>query len=101
MAEVNVDYDRIHTVSGRLTTEGAEIANVLKGLNTSVTELLTSQGGLWMQQASPVMSTQYTEFTTSLTKAVSNLETFASSFAAIVKNLSDMDQALSKPPPAA
>ncbi|MFI7079313.1 MULTISPECIES: WXG100 family type VII secretion target [unclassified Micromonospora] len=98
MAEVDVDYDRVHTVSGRLTTEGADIAQVLKTLNGSVTELLTSQGGLWMQQASPVMNSQYNEFTASLTKAVSNLESFAKSFAAIVKNLTDMDQTLSKPP---
>ncbi|WP_326550851.1 WXG100 family type VII secretion target [Micromonospora sp. NBC_01813] len=101
MAEVNVDYALINTVAGRLTTEGAEIAGVLTNLQTSVSELLTSQGGLWLQQSSPVMSTQYTEFTTSLTKAVSNLESFASSFSMIAKNLSDMDQTLSQPPPAA
>ncbi|MDG4833909.1 hypothetical protein O7627_32070 [Solwaraspora sp. WMMD1047] len=99
MAEVNVDYALINTVAGRLTTEGADIANVLKGLQTSVTELLTSEGGLHLQQASPVMSAQYTEFTSSLTKAVNNLETFASSFSMIAKNLSDMDQALAQPPP--
>lgn len=100
MAEVNVDYALINTVAGRLTSEGAEIAGVLTNLQTSVTELLTSQGGLWLQHSSPVMSTQYTEFTTSLTKAVSNLESFASSFSMIAKNLSEMDQTLSQPPPA-
>ncbi|WBB97218.1 hypothetical protein O7543_18525 [Solwaraspora sp. WMMA2080] len=100
MAEVNVDYALVNTVAGRLTTEGAEIASVLKNLQVNVSELLTSQGGLWLQQASPVMDTQYTDFTNSLTAAVSNLETFAGHFSMIAKNLSDMDQALSQPPPA-
>ncbi|MFV2084164.1 WXG100 family type VII secretion target [Micromonospora sp. LOL_021] len=99
MAEVNVDYALVNTVAGRLTTEGAEIASVLKNLQVSVSELLTSQGGLWLQQASPVMDSQYTDFTESLTAAVNSLETFASSFSMIAKNLSDMDQALSQSPP--
>lgn len=101
MAEVNVDYALVNTVAGRLTTEGGDIAKVLTGLQASVTELLTSKGGLFLQQSSPVMSTQYTEFTTSLTKAVSNLESFATSFSMIAKNLNEMDQSLAQPPPAA
>ncbi|BCY15454.1 WXG100 family type VII secretion target [Actinoplanes sp. L3-i22] len=97
MAEVNVDYTAVNTVATRLTTEGGEIAAELGRLQTQVTELLTSQGGLWLQQSSPVMATQYTEFNTSLTKAINELNTFAQSFNMIAKNLSDMDTSLSKP----
>ena len=61
-------------------------------------DLLTSQGGLWLQQSSPVMSHQYQEFNTSLSKAIGELSTFASSFNQIAKNLSDMDIELAKPP---
>ena len=97
MAEVNVDYAQVNAVAARLTSEGGEIAQELATLQTNVTELLTSQGGLWLQQSSPVMSTQYVEFNTSLTKAINELNTFAQSFNMIAKNLQDMDQQLSKP----
>ena len=98
MAEVNVDYNQVSTVAAKLTSEGADIAAELGVLQTTVTSLLTSQGGLWLQQSSPVMSTQYTEFNTSLTNAINQLAAFASSFNQIVKNLTDLDTGLAKPP---
>ncbi|WP_432827252.1 WXG100 family type VII secretion target [Dactylosporangium sp. CA-092794] len=97
MAEVNVDYAQVNSVAARLTSEGSEIASELGTLQTNVTDLLTSQGGLWLQQSSPVMSSQYVEFNTSLSKAINELSTFAQSFNLIVKNLTDMDDQLSKP----
>lgn len=97
MAEVNVDYTAVNTVAGNLTSEGHEIALELGTLQTQVAELLTSQGGLWLQQSSPVMSTQYAEFNSSLTKAINELNTFAQSFNMIAKNLNDMDNSLAKP----
>jgi WXG100 family type VII secretion target len=98
MAEVNVDYAQVNAVAARLTSEGGEIASELAALQNNVTELLTSQGGLWLQQSSPVMSTQYAEFNTSLTKAINELSTFAQSFNMIAKNLQDMDTQLAAPP---
>lgn len=97
MAEVNVDYAQVNAVASRLTTEGGEIAQDLATLQTNVTDLLTSQGGLWLQQSSPVMSSQYQEFNASLTKAINELSTFAQSFNMIAKNLQDMDTQLAKP----
>jgi len=98
MAEVNVDYNQVSAVAAKLTSEGADIASELGVLQTTVTDLLTSQGGLWLQQSSPVMSTQYTEFNTSLTNAINQLAQFAASFNGIVKNLTDLDSGLAKPP---
>ena len=98
MAEVNVDYAQVNAVAARLTSEGGEIAQELGTLQTNVTELLTSQGGLWLQQSSPVMATQYTEFNASLTNAINQLSTFAQSFNMIAKNLQDMDTQLAAPP---
>jgi WXG100 family type VII secretion target len=100
VAQIQVDYSQVETVASRLTTDGADIKSTLVRLQGQVTELLTSVGGLWMQQASPVMSAQYTEFNTALTNAIANLDKFAESFNLIVKNLRDMDDSLSAPPPA-
>jgi uncharacterized protein YukE len=97
MPEVNVDYDSVQAVAGRLTSEGGEIAAELARLQTLVTELLTSAGGLWLQQSSPVMATQYAEFNAALTKAIGQLSTFANAFNGIVKNLNELDQALANP----
>jgi WXG100 family type VII secretion target len=100
MAQVNVDYGQVSTVAARLTSEGSDIAATLGTLQTHVSELLTGQGGLWLQQSSPVMASQYQEFNTSLTKAINELSTFATSFNQIANNLKDMDDQLSKPAPA-
>ncbi|MEV6846522.1 WXG100 family type VII secretion target [Actinoplanes sp. NPDC051411] len=98
MAEVNVDYSQVNSVAAKLTSEGGDIATQLGTLQTTVADLLTSQGGLWLQQSSPVMSHQYQEFNASLTKAIGELSTFAQSFNQIAKNLSDMDNQLAAPP---
>jgi uncharacterized protein YukE len=100
MAEVNVDYAQVNAIAARLTSEGGDIAHQLGGLQTTVADLLTGQGGLWLQQSSPVMASQYTEFNASLTKAIGELSAFANSFNGIAKNLSDMDTTLAKPAPA-
>lgn len=99
MAEIQVDYTQVNTVAGRLTNEGGEIKSTLIRLQTQVTELLTSSGGLWLQQSSPVMSAQYTEFNASLTTAIENIGKFAESFNVIAQNLQSMDTDLAKPPP--
>jgi WXG100 family type VII secretion target len=98
MAQVDVDYGEVNTVATRLRTEGAQIVSELSALQANVAELLTGEGGLWLQQSSPVMAAQYQEFNTSLTAAIKNLDKFADSFNGIAKNLADMDSALAKPP---
>ncbi len=97
MPQIDVDYGQVNAVAARLTTEGGEIRDVLVKLQGDVTELLTSQGGLWMQQSSPVMSAQYVEFNTSLTAAIQNIGTFAENFNKIAQNLQDMDNQLATP----
>lgn len=99
MPQIQVDYAQVNTVATRLTTEGGEIKTTLTRLQGQVTELLTSAGGLWLQQSSPVMSTQYAEFNSSLTAAIENLGKFAESFNVIAQNLKDMDSSLATPPP--
>lgn len=98
MPDIDVDYAQVNTVAARLTSESTEITTTLKRLQGQVTELLTSAGGLWMKQASPVMEIQYTEFNTSLSSAIENIPKFAQSFQAIAQNLQTMDATLAKPP---
>ncbi|MEX5637207.1 WXG100 family type VII secretion target [Parafrankia sp. FMc2] len=100
MPDIKVDYSQVTTVASRLTTEGGEIKTTLTRLQGQVTELLTGTGGLWLQQSSPVMSAQYTEFNASLTAAIENLGKFAESFNMIANNLRTMDSQLAAPPPA-
>jgi uncharacterized protein YukE len=101
MAQIDVDYDRVQAVASRLNNEGGEngeLVTTLKTLLSHVTELLTGAGGLWLQQSSPMMSAQYTEFNASLTAAIANMIKFAESFNGIAQNLKDLDSALATPP---
>ncbi|MCK9874578.1 WXG100 family type VII secretion target [Frankia sp. Ag45/Mut15] len=101
MADIDVDYAQVNSLATRLINEGTEITSTLTRLQGQVTELLTSAGGLWMQQSSPVMTAQYTEFNASLTAAIENIPKFAQSFQAIAQNLQSMDASLAKPAPEA
>ena len=98
MAEAKVDFADVKTVSDRLNVEAPEIATALNTLMGQVNELLTSSGGLWLQQSSPVMSAQYSEFTASMKTAIDNIPKFAATFQSIVTNLTELDQALAAPP---
>ncbi|MCK9924277.1 WXG100 family type VII secretion target [Frankia sp. AgPm24] len=98
MADIDVDYAQVNALATRLINEGTEITSTLTRLQFQVTELLTSAGGLWMQQSSPAMTTQYTEFNASLTSAIENIPKFADSFKAISANLQTMDDSLANPP---
>jgi hypothetical protein len=99
MPDIDTDYEAVNAVNSKLRSESPAIVADLQRVQGQVAELLTSNGGLWLQKASPVFSTQYAEFTTSLANGVASMEKFAELFQSIVKNLQSMDDALSKPQP--
>ncbi|ONH33782.1 hypothetical protein [Pseudofrankia asymbiotica] len=94
MANINVDYEQVNSVASLLNSAVTQTVPKLNGLKNEVTTLLTSDGGLWLQQSSPVLSRQYTDFNTSVTGAVNNITSFASQFNAIVTQLQTMDAAI-------
>ena len=55
-------------------------------------------GGLYMEQASPVMSHTFGKFADDLGNAIAALIDFADSFTGIADTLKDMDQKLAVPP---
>jgi ABC-type transporter Mla subunit MlaD len=95
MPNISIDYERVNTVATALNAAVTETVPKLTSLQSAVTALLTSDGGLWLQQSSPVLSTQYTEFNTSITSAVNNITSFAQQFNNIVSQLEAMDTAIS------
>ncbi|CAO5162962.1 WXG100 family type VII secretion target [Frankia sp. AiPs1] len=98
MPDIDVDYALVNTTASRLASAFDEITATLTQLQGQVSQLLTSTGGLWMKQSSPVMEAQYTEFNASLTSAIANIPKFGQSFQAIAQNLQTMDATLASPP---
>ncbi len=96
MANITIDYDRVTAVSTELNAAVADTVPTLTSLQAAVTSLLTSDGGLWLQQSSPVLSQQYQDFNTSVTSAVQNITSFAQQFSNIISQLQAMDSALSQ-----
>jgi hypothetical protein len=96
MPNITIDYDRVNTVATALNAAVTETVPKLSSLQSAVTGLLTGDGGLWLQQSSPVISTQYQDFNTSVTAAVNNITSFAHQFNNIVSQLQAMDEAISK-----
>jgi phage-related protein len=96
MPNITVDYAKVDSVSANLNSVVANTLPRLTALQSAVTQLLTSDGGLWLQQSSPTLSTQYTEFNTSVSAAVQNITSFAQQFQNIVAQLRAMDQAITQ-----
>jgi hypothetical protein len=94
MPNITVDYEKVNTVSTALNTAVTTTVPRLTSLQNAVTQLLTSDGGLWLQKSSPTLSTQYTEFNSSVTAAVNNITSFAQQFQNIVAQLRAMDDAI-------
>lgn len=95
MANITIDYTKVTTVANSLNAAVLETVPKLTSLQTAVTTLLTSDGGLWLQKSSPVLSQQYTDFNTSVTSAVNNITSFAQQFNNIISQLQAMDEAIS------
>jgi hypothetical protein len=96
MANVTIDYGKVDTVAANLNRVVSETLPKLTSLQSAVTHLLTGSGGLWLKQSSPVLSSQYQEFNTSVTSAVQNITSFANQFNNIVAQVKAMDEAITK-----
>jgi hypothetical protein len=98
MADVSVDIAEVNRVAARLTTDSATIVTDLTALQAAVQALLSDpEGGLWLAQASPVLSANYIEFNKMLTDAINNITSFAQSFQSVADQLHDMDTSLANP----
>ncbi|MCK9924278.1 hypothetical protein MXD61_20810 [Frankia sp. AgPm24] len=94
MADIKIDYASVDTVAASLNAAVAETVPKLTSLQSAVTALLSSGGGLWLVKSSPVLQQQYTDFNTSVTAAVNNINSFANQFNNIVSQLQAMDSAI-------
>ncbi|MEX5637206.1 hypothetical protein [Parafrankia sp. FMc2] len=95
MANITIDYAKVTAVGTALNAAVTETVPKLTSLQSAVSTLLGSEGGLWLQKSSPVLSQQYTDFNTSVTGAVNNITSFAQQFNNIISQLQAMDQAIS------
>jgi hypothetical protein len=96
MADINIDYTKVQDVSDALRQAVKIRVPQLNGLQAAVSSLLTGDGGMWLQQSSPVLSQQYGDFNTSITQAVSNIVSFANQFENIVSQIKAMDEQITK-----
>jgi len=97
VTDINVDPVLVQTAMTTMNTNKDTIITDLKGLLTAVTTLLTNDGGLWLKQSSPVMSTEFQTFATQLQDAITNIQSFADSFKSTVDNLQLLDAGYSQP----
>ena len=91
MADVEIDYGTIQTVTGALNNAVTTIVPELQGLQSQVDGLLSQDGGLWMNATSPALQNAYHTFNTSLTQAVNGITNFAQQFTSIAGQMNNMD----------
>ncbi|MFI7079312.1 MULTISPECIES: hypothetical protein [unclassified Micromonospora] len=95
MANITVDFERVKTVNDQLNLAVTQTVPRLEDLRNAVSQLLTSDGGLWLQRSSPTLSGQYQTFNTELTSAIENIRSFAQQFHNITVQLRTMDDQIS------
>ncbi|WP_433528459.1 hypothetical protein ACQPYA_19115 [Micromonospora sp. CA-263727] len=92
MPNITVDFGRVQTVNDQLNLAVTQTVPRLEDLLAAVSQLLTSDGGLWLQKSSPTLSGQYQTFNTELTAAIENIRSFAQQFHNITVQLRTMDE---------
>jgi hypothetical protein len=92
MADIDIDYDTITTVSGLLNSAEANILPQIQTLHTSVDNMLMADGGLYMSQTSPAIQAQYETFNSAAIQCCNAITSFANMFSTLVLNLQSMDQ---------
>ena len=80
MPKAVFDYQKVDTVAKQLQQANTDLVTEMGNLQNTVTGLLTSGGGLYMEQASPALHDAYVHFTTALQNAMNNIGTFAQRF---------------------
>jgi uncharacterized protein YukE len=91
MADVDIDYGTIQTVSTALNNAVTNIVPELQSLQSQVDGLLSQDGGLWMNATSPALQNAYHTFNTSLTQAVNGITNFSQQFTGIAGQMKSMD----------
>ena len=91
MADIDIDYDTIATVSGILNNAEANISPQVANMHTQVDNMLMQDGGLWMSQTSPAIQQQYEQFNSAAIQCCNAITSFANMFTNLVQNLQSMD----------
>jgi uncharacterized protein YukE len=94
MADVELDYGTIQTVSTTLNNAVATIVPELQQLQSQVDGLLSQDGGLWMNATSPALQNAYHTFNASLTQAVNGINNFSQQFTSIAGQMKNMDTSM-------
>ena len=91
MPEAVFDYTKVETVAKQLHDANNELVGKLAALQTQVTTMLSSGGGLYMEQSSPALHDAYIHFNAQLTTAMNNIGSFATQFDTIKQKLQEFD----------
>ena len=92
MANVNVAYEDLETVSSRLGSGQGELANILDRLKGQVDQLVSS--GFVTDKASGAFQSSYEQFTTGATETIEGLDGMSQFPARTQEALSDLDAQL-------
>jgi len=77
MADISLRYQTIMDVHDHLHAAYESTVASLTDMQTKVDALVQQDGGLWMNQTSPVIQTVYDNFTASAKLFVDNFDSFA------------------------
>jgi uncharacterized protein YukE len=91
LADVDVTYEQVQSVSGALNNAYNEIVPQLTTLKSQVDGMLTQGGGMWMNSTSPVLQESYQNFNAGLNQAIQGITQFASQFDQIANQVYSMD----------
>lgn len=91
MPDIEIDYESITTLNGILQNAMNTTVPKLTALKSTVETLLGPDGGLWMDQTSPLLKAQYDSFSSQLVTAIDSISNFQNFFGQISSQMSDMD----------
>jgi hypothetical protein len=97
VADIEIDAGQVQQVQGILNQAADPSSPLMTGLvdlQNAVAGLLTPEGGLFLQKASPYLKSQYDTFTANIRGAILEIPQFAQQFGAIVTQVESFDTSI-------
>jgi hypothetical protein len=92
MSEINLDYGTINDTAAVLNNAENNISPQIKSLYLQVQGLLDNGGGLYLQNTSPAIASQYENFQSGALNCMSAILSFHDLFSGLVTTMQSFDQ---------
>lgn len=93
--DIAVSYDVVNELASFMNVAVVDLVEMTATVKGKVSELLSTDGGLWLQHSSSAMDTAYENFNTSLNSSIAAIAEFGKQYQNVCDSLANVDVQIS------